>query len=98
MISFFLFLRDLHNFIVQMYIEKRKMQNDVEHSGYMYITPRTLLGIIRCAQGLVLLVIILNPCTGTPPLRGRGEPGRRGRGPPAHGRVEGFIARQHSDY
>ena len=73
-----------------MYIEKRKMQNDVEHSGYMYITPRTLLGIIRCAQGLVLLVINFNPCTGTPPLRGRGST--------AHGRLEGLVARQHSDY
>ena len=75
-----------------MYIEKRKMQNDVEHSGYMYITPRTLLGIIRCAQGLVRPFHIANPLAGPPPLRGRGEPGGRGRGAAADGRLEGLAA------
>lgn len=39
---------DLHNYIVARFVEKRKFQregNDVV--SYMYITPRTLLGIIR---------------------------------------------------
>ena len=38
----------LHNYIVAKYVEKRKFQRegDVEQS-YMYVTPRTLLAIIR---------------------------------------------------
>ncbi len=39
----------LHNYIVENYVEKRKLQiSDSQDS--MYITPRTLLGIIRTAQ------------------------------------------------
>jgi DNA replication licensing factor MCM7 len=41
--------KNLHTYIVENYIEKRKMQNEME-AGSMYITPRTLLGIIRTAQ------------------------------------------------
>ena len=58
----------LHNYIVAKYVEKRKLQQKTEtkkvmgangerkvntgdHS-YMYITPRTLLGIIRLSQAL----------------------------------------------
>ena len=47
---------DLHNYIVQRYVEKRKMQRDgVDEQSYMYITPRTLLGIIRLSQALAKL-------------------------------------------
>lgn len=47
---------DLHNYIVAKYVEKRKFQdsNDRDQS-YMYITPRTLLGIIRLSQALAKL-------------------------------------------
>ena len=39
----------LHNYIVENYVEKRKLEKEMgEHS--LYITPRTLLGIIRTAQ------------------------------------------------
>ena len=47
----------LHNYIVAKYVEKRKLQvenKDSDHS-YMYITPRTLLGIIRLSQALAKL-------------------------------------------
>ena len=61
----------LHNYIVAKYVEKRKLQQKTEtkkvmgangerkvntgdHS-YMYITPRTLLGIIRLSQALAKL-------------------------------------------
>jgi len=46
----------LHNYIVAKYVEKRKFQRDgdTDHS-YMYITPRTLLGIIRLSQSLAKL-------------------------------------------
>lgn len=44
---------DLHNYIVAKYVEKRKMQREgTEEVSYMYITPRTLLGIIRISQAL----------------------------------------------
>lgn len=42
----------LHNFIIQKYVEKRQEQTEVNKIGYVYVTPRTLLGIIRLAQGL----------------------------------------------
>ena len=45
--------RSLHNYIVQKYVAKRKEQHKQEKAGYLYITPRTLLGIIRIAQALV---------------------------------------------
>jgi len=39
---------DLHNYIVAKYVEKRKFQREgSDEVSYMYITPRTLLGIIR---------------------------------------------------
>ena len=46
----------LHNYIVAKYVEKRKFQRDgdADHS-YMYVTPRTLLGIIRLSQALAKL-------------------------------------------
>ena len=41
---------DLHNYIVAKYVEKRKMQREgVDEQSYMYVTPRTLLAIIRLA-------------------------------------------------
>jgi DNA replication licensing factor MCM7 len=44
---------DLHNYIVAKYVEKRKFQREgSEEVSYMYITPRTLLGIIRISQAL----------------------------------------------
>lgn len=46
---------ELHKYIVQKYVEKRLEQTDVTKSGYVYVTPRTLLGIIRLAQGLARL-------------------------------------------
>jgi len=39
----------LHNYIVENYVEKRKLQVS-DSNDSMYITPRTLLGIIRTAQ------------------------------------------------
>ena len=42
---------DLHNYIVAKYCEKRKFQAEgSDEVSYMYITPRTLLGIIRISQ------------------------------------------------
>lgn len=47
---------DLHNYIVAKYVEKRKFQRDGEaDSSYLYVTPRTLLGIIRLAQAMAKL-------------------------------------------
>mmetsp|Transcript_645 Transcript_645/g.1216 ORF Transcript_645/g.1216 Transcript_645/m.1216 type:complete len:472 (-) Transcript_645:49-1464(-) len=44
---------DLHNYIVARYVEKRKFQREgKDEVSYMYITPRTLLGIIRISQGM----------------------------------------------
>jgi DNA replication licensing factor MCM7 len=45
----------LHNFIVQKYVEKRQAEVKQTRENYQYITPRTLLGIIRLAQGLARL-------------------------------------------
>jgi len=46
----------LHQYIVAKYVEKRKFQRegDTEQS-YMYVTPRTLLAIIRIAQAMAKL-------------------------------------------
>jgi DNA replication licensing factor MCM7 len=42
---------ELHQYIVAKYVEKRKQQREgSEEISYMYITPRTLLGIIRISQ------------------------------------------------
>jgi DNA replication licensing factor MCM7 len=47
---------DLHNYIVAKYVEKRKIQREgVEDQSYMYVTPRTLLAIIRLAQAMAKL-------------------------------------------
>lgn len=44
---------DLHNYIVARYVEKRKFQRDGnEDLSYTYITPRTLLAIIRISQAM----------------------------------------------
>lgn len=47
---------DLHNYIVAKYVEKRKFQREgSEEVSYMYITPRTLLAIIRISQAMAKL-------------------------------------------
>jgi DNA replication licensing factor MCM7 len=46
---------NLHNFVIQKYVEKRQEQTEINKAGYVYVTPRTLLGIIRLAQGLARL-------------------------------------------
>ena len=44
---------DLHNYIVARYVEKRKFQREGnEDLSYTYITPRTLLAIIRISQAM----------------------------------------------
>merc|ERR1712060_203059 len=44
---------DLHQYIVAKYVEKRKFQGENEgDQSYMYVTPRTLLGIIRLSQAM----------------------------------------------
>ena len=43
--------KDLHKFIVEKYIEKRRA-NQESKAGYAYTTPRTLLAIIRLSQAL----------------------------------------------
>ena len=45
----------MHNFIIQKYVEKRKEEYGNFKEGHQYITPRTLLAIIRVAQGLARL-------------------------------------------
>lgn len=47
--------KELHEFIVQRYVEKRKEYLDGSKAGYVYTTPRTLLGIIRLAQSMAKL-------------------------------------------
>ncbi len=47
---------DLHNYIVAKYVEKRKLQREgLDEQSYMYVTPRTLLAIIRLSQSLAKL-------------------------------------------
>jgi len=47
------FQRDGNNYIVARYVEKRKFQRDGnEDLSYTYITPRTLLAIIRISQAM----------------------------------------------
>ena len=43
--------KDLHQFIIERYIEKRKA-NVESKAGYAYTTPRTLLAIIRLSQAM----------------------------------------------
>ena len=48
--------QDLHNFIVQKYVEKRKLEVEQKNKqGYQYITPRSLLAVIRLSQALAKL-------------------------------------------
>jgi len=47
--------KDLHNYIIQKYVEERKKQYDITKEGYQYITPRTLLAILRISQALARL-------------------------------------------
>ena len=47
--------KELHNFIVQRYVEERRKQYDITKEGYQYITPRTLLAILRLSQSLARL-------------------------------------------
>ena len=47
---------ELHNYIVAKYVEKRKFQREgSKDASYMYVTPRTLLAIIRLAQSMAKL-------------------------------------------
>jgi len=50
---------NLHQYIVSKYVEKRKLQREgrLDEIAYMYITPRTLLGIIRMSQSLAKLYL-----------------------------------------
>jgi len=44
---------ELHQYIVARYVEKRKFQREgKDEISYMYITPRTLLAIIRISQAM----------------------------------------------
>ena len=46
----------IHNYLVAKYVEKRKHQRDgSEANSYLYVTPRTLLGIIRMSQAMAKL-------------------------------------------
>ena len=47
--------KELHNFIVQKYVEKRKEEKESTKQGYQYITPRSLLAVVRLAQALAKL-------------------------------------------
>jgi DNA replication licensing factor MCM7 len=46
----------LHQYIVAKYVEKRKFQREGDsEQSYMYVTPRTLLAIIRISQAMAKL-------------------------------------------
>jgi DNA replication licensing factor MCM7 len=47
--------KNLHNFIIQRYVDVRKDIVDPMKDGYQYITPRTLLAVIRLSQALARL-------------------------------------------
>jgi DNA replication licensing factor MCM7 len=47
--------KSLMPFIVQQYVDERAQQTDLSKAGFVYVTPRTLLGVIRLAQGLARL-------------------------------------------
>src|SRR5690349_9238247 len=50
--------KNLHNYIVGKYVEKRNSNNFDKNSNKMdfqYITPRTLLAILRISQGIARL-------------------------------------------
>ena len=46
---------ELHSYITEKYLEKRKKNKEPENAEYDYITPRTLLAMIRLSQGLAKL-------------------------------------------
>lgn len=47
---------DLHQYIVAKYVEKRRLQREGDATAsYMYVTPRTLLAIIRLSQAMAKL-------------------------------------------
>ncbi len=48
--------QNLHEFIVQRYVEKRKEFAQTSKAGYVYTTPRTLLALIRLSQAMVILI------------------------------------------
>jgi DNA replication licensing factor MCM7 len=47
--------KSLHNFIIERYVDVRKDVYDPLKDGYQYITPRTLLAMIRLSQALARL-------------------------------------------
>ena len=51
--------QNLHEFIVQRYVEKRKEFAQASKAGYVYTTPRTLLALIRLAQAMVFFIFEL---------------------------------------
>ena len=46
---------ELHEYITEKYVEKRKKNTEPENSEQDYVTPRTLLAMIRLAQGMAKL-------------------------------------------
>lgn len=46
---------ELHQYITEKYLYKRKKNKEPENAEYDYITPRTLLAMIRLSQGLAKL-------------------------------------------
>ena len=48
--------KNLHEYVINKYVEKRKLNKQRENTKeYTYVTPRTLLGIIRLSQALAKL-------------------------------------------
>lgn len=47
--------KHLHTYIVENYVFKRKEDKDIKKDGHQYITPRSLLAIIRLSQSLARL-------------------------------------------
>lgn len=48
-------LQEQHDFLIEKYVQKRQLQNDIQQEGYSYTTPRSLLACIRLAQALAKL-------------------------------------------
>lgn len=46
---------ELHDYITAKYVEKRKKNSEPENSEQDYVTPRTLLAMIRLSQGIAKL-------------------------------------------
>lgn len=47
--------KEHHQFIVQYYVDQRQQELNASKEGYLYITPRSLLTIIRLSQALAKL-------------------------------------------